>query len=260
MGRPETTNDQGPTSRGRVRVERGEKRIRALFDGEFVADSTEPRLVWEVPYHPTYYLPTDDVRTDLLVPTGETDRSPSRGDAEIYDIKGPSRTAQGAARLFPNSPLAELRDLVRLDWNLIDSWFEEDEEVYVHPRDPKTRVDILHSSRHVEVRINDELIADSTRPTLLFETGLPTRFYLPKPDVRLDLLTPTTTETLCPYKGTAEYWSVTAGGETIPDLAWSYRTPVAESQKIAGLIAFLDEKVDVTVDGTARSRPSTTFS
>src|SRR5690606_20200851 len=117
------------------------------------------------------------------------------------------------------------------------------------------RVDVLSSSRHVRIEVNGVTVADSRSPRLLFETGLPTRYYLPKTDVRLDLLEPTDTVTHCPYKGTAEYWSV--NGEK--DLAWSYRTPLPESEKIAGLIAFYDEKVDVYVDGVRQDRPTTKF-
>ncbi len=135
----------------------------------------------------------------------------------------------------------------------MDGWFEEDEEVFVHPHDPYSRIDILHSSRHVQVEVNGVTVADTHQPTLLFETGLPTRYYFPKLDVRLDLLTPTDTTSGCAYKGFARYWSVEAGGETFEDLAWSYRTPLPESVKIAGLVAFYNEKVDLVIDGERRS-------
>jgi uncharacterized protein (DUF427 family) len=142
----------------------------------------------------------------------------------------------------------------------MDAWFEEDEEVYVHPRDPHTRVDILPSSRHVEVVVNGVTVADSHQPRLLFETGLPTRYYLPLVDVRLDLLHPSDTTTRCPYKGTAGYWSVEAGGQVVPDLAWIYRAPAAESVRIAGLACFYNEKVELYVDGVHQEQPHTKFS
>jgi uncharacterized protein (DUF427 family) len=141
----------------------------------------------------------------------------------------------------------------------MDAWFEEDEQVLTHPRDPYTRVDILQSSRHVRVEVDDTTVAESQNPTLLFETGLPVRYYLPKPHVRMDLLTPTDTVSHCPYKGEAEWWSVRLGDAIHADLAWSYRTTLPESQKIVGLISFFDEKVDVYVDGTRQHRPSTKF-
>jgi uncharacterized protein (DUF427 family) len=142
----------------------------------------------------------------------------------------------------------------------MDSWFEEDEEVFTHPRNPYTRVDILASSRHVRVEVEGETIAESTSPRLLFETGLPVRYYLPKTHVRMDLLVPTQTESHCPYKGQAEWWSVRAGDRVHEDLAWSYRMPLPESQKITGLVAFYNEKVDIYVDGELQERPHTKFS
>lgn len=249
--------DEAPVT---VRVEDGQKRVRALLGGEVVADTIHPKLVWEVASYPAYYFPLDDVRTELLTPLDEIDRSPSRGTATLYDVKGGTRTARAAARRYGDSPIEELRDLVRFDWDAMDAWFEEDEEVHVHPRDPYTRVDILRSSRHVEVFVAGQKVADSHHPTLLFETGLPVRYYLPELDVRMDLLTPTDTHTRCPYKGTAEYWSVTAGGERHDDLVWSYPAPIPESQKIIGLLAFYDERVDLVVDGEPQERPRTEFS
>jgi uncharacterized protein (DUF427 family) len=139
----------------------------------------------------------------------------------------------------------------------MDVWFEEDEEVYVHPRSPYTRVDILSSSRHVEVAVGGVTVADSHQPRLLFETGLPPRFYLPQTDLRMNLLRPSSTSTSCPYKGTAAYWSVEVDGERFEDLCWIYRTPLPECTKIAGLVAFYNERVDLRVDGELLERPKT---
>jgi uncharacterized protein (DUF427 family) len=248
------------TARGRIRLEPGAKRIRAFLGGEVVADTARAMLVWEVPYYPTYYFPVDDVRADLR-PDGETVHSPSRGDGRAFTVRAGGREAPGAALRHEDSPIAELRGLVRLDWHAMDAWFEEDEEVFTHPRDPYTRVDILASSRHVRVEVAGVTVAESSSPRLLFETGLPTRFYLPKPHVWLDLLVPTDTVSHCPYKGRAEWWSVRAPDGTVhEDLAWSYRTPLPESRQVAGLIAFYDEKVDVHVDGVLQERPRTKFS
>jgi uncharacterized protein (DUF427 family) len=246
--------------RGRIRIEDGQKRVRVYLGGEPIADSVNVKLVWEVPYFPVYYFPEGDVRMELLTPAGDTDRSPSRGTAEYFDVKSANRIAQHAAYRYPDSPVEELRGLVAFRWNAMDGWFEEDEEVFVHARDPYTRVDILASSRHVQVVIDGVEVADSSHPTLLFETGLPVRYYLPKLDVRMDLLTPTSTHTACPYKGTADYWSVTIGDVVHEDLVWGYRTPVHESAKIAGLVSFYNEKVDIYVDGELQPRPVTKFS
>jgi uncharacterized protein (DUF427 family) len=237
-------------SRGRVKVEQGARRIRAYVSGELVADTTTPLLVWEKPYYPTYYFPVADVRATLL-PSGATEHSPSRGDAELLDVRTKHSEVPKAARRYPDSPIEALRDHVRLEWDAMDAWFEEDEPVYVHPRNPYTRVDILASSRHIEVRVDGVTVADSHQPRILFETGLPTRYYLPMTDVRLDLLTPTATTTACPYKGTATYWSL---GEHV-DLAWCYRTPLPESMKIAGLICFYNDRVELLVDGQVEGEP-----
>lgn len=235
--------------RGRVRVEEGHKRVRAYLDGHLVADSAHPLLVWEAPYYPTYYLPEEALRAELQ-PTGETDHSPSRGDAIVYDVVVPGDVvAPDAARRFPDSPIEELRHTVRLDWNAMSEWLEEDEPVYTHPRNPYTRVDILHSSRHVVVQVGGVTVADSVRPTILFETGTPVRYYLPLSDISTELLEPTDTVSHCPYKGTAAYWSVRVGDQIHDDLVWTYRTPLPESQKIAGLACFYNDRVDLIVDG-----------
>lgn len=245
-----------PATHGRIRVEESARRIRLYLGGVVVADSTHARLVWEIPYYPTYYLPVADVRTDLLEPEPGRRHSPSRGDGQVYSLAVNGRTVSGAALRYPESPIEELRDLIRFEWNALDSWFEEDEEVFFHPRDPYTRVDILPSSRHVRVEVDGVTVAESASPRLLFETKLPTRYYLPKTHVRMDLLTPTDMTTNCPYKGQAEYWSI--GGHA--DLAWSYPTPLPESEGVAGLIAFYNEKVDIYVDGVLQPRPKTKFS
>jgi uncharacterized protein (DUF427 family) len=149
---------------------------------------------------------------------------------------------------------------VRFDWGAMSEWLEEDEPVYTHPRSPYTRIDILASSRHVRVELDGVTVADSRSPRILFETGLPARYYLPLTDVRTDLLTPSDTHTSCPYKGTAAYWSVDTGTRVHKDVVWIYRTPLPESQKIAGLACFYNERVEVFVDGEKQSRPKSPFS
>ncbi|MFC0551046.1 DUF427 domain-containing protein [Planotetraspora thailandica] len=236
-----------PTTRGRVRVETTAKRVRTYADGRPVADTTRALLVWENPHFPTYYFPLDDVETGELKQTGKTKHSPSRGDGALHDVAG----RPDAALVYgDDAPLEEIRGHVRFDWDAMDAWFEEDEEVFYHARDPYTRVDILPSSRHIRVEIDGVTVADSRRARILFETGLRPRYYLPKTDVRLDLLTRSDTATFCPYKGRAEYWSVGEG----KDLVWSYPTPLPESQKIAGLVSFYNEKLDIYVDGVLEER------
>jgi uncharacterized protein (DUF427 family) len=236
-----------------VKVEQSHKRIRAYLGGELVADTVRPLLVWEAPRHPTYYFPAGDVRAKLVA-TGATEHSPSRGDAEVLDVVTGGGTAAGAAKRYPDSPIPELRDAVRLDWGSMDEWLEEDEPVYTSPRDPYTRVDILSSSRHVRVELDGVVLAESRQPTILFETGSPPRYYLPLSDVRRELLRPSESRTHCPYKGTAGYWSVLVNGNLYEDLVWIYRTPLPESQKITGLACFYNERVDLDVDGVRQER------
>jgi uncharacterized protein (DUF427 family) len=231
-----------------TRVEPSAKRVRAFLGGAAVVDSSAPALVWEGPHYPTYYFPAADVRA-RLVPTGLTAKTNGLGEADLYDVESGRTTAPGAARRHPRSTDERLRELVRLDWNAMDEWLEEDEPVYVHARSPYTRIDILASSRHVQVVVDGVTVADSHQPRILFETGLPPRYYLPLTDIRLDLLRPSDRTTQCPYKGTASYWSVQTGAGNHPDLVWTYRNPLPESQKIAGLACFYSERAELYVDG-----------
>ncbi len=242
----------------RVRVEANPKWIRGTVGGRVVVDSREVRSVWEVPYFPAWYFPLADVEA-TLVANGTTLRSPSRGQGTRYDLVVGDTTIPDAAWRHLDSPVEALRDLVRIEWQAMDSWFEENVEVFVHPRNPEVRVDALPSARHVRVFVDSEIVADSTHTTVLFETGLPARYYLPKSDVRMDLLTPTDSSSACPYKGWASYWSVTIGDTVHPDLAWGYRTPLPESEAIAGLVCFYNEKVDIELDGVIVDRPKTKF-
>lgn len=253
------TSTESPP-RGRVRIEPTAKRIRGYAGGLLVLDSIDVQLVWESPHYPAYYIPLADVRADLLEPEPGTIHSPSRGEGHSFALIAGGKRVPGAALRYPESPIEALRDLVRFDWAALEAWFEEDEEVFTHPRSPYTRVDILPSSRHVRIELDGVTLAETTSPTLLFETGLPVRYYLPKTHARLDLLEPTATRTHCPYKGEAEYWSVRIGDKVHQDLVWSYRLPLPESRRVAGLLAFYNEKLDIYVDGVLQERPRTPFS
>jgi uncharacterized protein (DUF427 family) len=235
--------------RGRVRVEPGAKRVRAYLNGQVVVDTTRPLLVWEIPYYPSYYLPLADVKAEL-VDTGDSAQSPSRGDARVLTVRTGSGEAPKAALHYADSPLEALRGHVKIEWDAMDAWFEEDEEVFTHVRSPYARIDILPSSREVVVTAGDVELARTTRAHALFETGLPTRWYIPKPDIRMDMLEGSGTVTRCPYKGTTVHFSARPpGGDAVEDVAWSYPTPLPESARIAGLLSFYPDKVTVTVDG-----------
>lgn len=242
-----------------VRVEPNQRWIRAVVDGITVIDSRATRFVWEHRYYPAWYVPIGDIAGEL-VPNGKTFESSGRGEGTRYDLVVGDRTVADAAWCHVDSPIEELRDLVRFEWDAMDAWFEEDTEVFVHPRSPEVRIDALPSSRHVRILVDGVVVADSVRPTILYETGLPPRYYLPKPDVRMDLLSPSDTETACPYKGWAEYWAVTVDGSTHDDLAWGYRTPLPESVAVAGLVCFYAERVDTEVDNELVEQPTTKFS
>jgi uncharacterized protein (DUF427 family) len=165
-----------------------------------------------------------------------------------------------AARLVVEAARSELADTFRFEWEALDHWFEEDEEVFVHPRNPYARVDALRSTRTVRVELAGVVLAESSSPIMVFETGLPTRYYLNRTEVRFGHLVPTTTVTRCPYKGTTSgYWSVVVDGTTHADLAWSYEFPTRQLLPIAGLVSFYDERVDVFVDGVPQERPKTHF-
>jgi len=253
------TADTAPAPRGRVKVEQGSKRVRAYVGGVAVADTVRPLYVWETPFYPAYYVPKSDVRADLMEPTATVTHSPSRGDAAHFTVRVGDEERIDAAWQYAGSPIEELREFIRFDWDAMDAWFEEDEEVFVHARNPYTRVDILPTSRRVRVEIGGVVFADSPRALVLFETGLPPRWYLPKVDVRMDLLVATDHTSRCPYKGQAEYWSARIGDELEANVAWSYRTPLPESERIAGHVAFYDERVDLFVDDELQERPKSRF-
>lgn len=235
-------------------VEPVPRRIRAELAGRVVLDTTRARYGWEWPPYPQFHVPADDVDPAVLVDEGVDEDRPL-GRARRYGVRAGGQERPGAGWRYADGPLA---GYLRFEWKALDAWFEEDEEVFVHPRNPYARVDALRSQRSVRVELDGRVLAESASPVLLFETGLPTRCYLPRTDVRFGQLVPSSTRTQCPYKGrTSGYWSV-AGGPA--DVAWSYDFPAAAVLPIAGLIAFLDEAVDVVVDGVAQERPVTHFS
>ena len=242
------------------RVEPVPRRIRVMFGGQTIVDTTRAKYVWEVPMYPAYYLPRRDFADGVLVDQG-TSHPSHRGTVASFTVHADGQKAADAARVLTEAADPQLADMVRLDWGAMDAWFEEDEQVFVHPRDPYTRVDALRSTRHVRVELDGVGLADSTSPVLVFETGLPTRYYLNQTDVDFTHLTPTETVTACPYKGTTGgYWTATIDGRTYPDVAWTYTFPSRDLLPITGLIAFYNERVDLIVDEELAERPKTHFS
>ncbi|GLS22224.1 hypothetical protein GCM10007874_52410 [Labrys miyagiensis] len=230
------------------------KRIRVTFNGETIADSRNVLVLRSNQFLPVYYFPRAAVTEQHLVPSEHRSQHELGGKAQYWTLKVGNRRAENAAWSFPapiDPTLAPLAGYIAFVWNAADHWYEEDEEVFVHARDPYARVDTLHSTSHVQVWLDGELIADSRKPVLVFETHLPTRFYIPHEDVRLDRLVPSDSQTRCPYKGLASYWSARLKDGTIrKDVAWEYGNPIPEIPKIKGLIAFYPDAVDeIRLDG-----------
>ncbi len=240
-------------------VEPVPRRIRGFIGGALVVDTVRALYVWEWANYPQYYIPAGDVRADVLVDEGHVQRT-RRGSVRPQTVHHGDVRRVGAARLVTDSTVEGLNGSVRFDWAALDSWFEEDEQVFVHPRNPYVRVDALRSARGVRVELDGRVLAESTSPVMVFETGLPTRYYVARTDVRFEHLVPSATVTECPYKGTTTaYWSVVAGEAVQHDLAWSYDFPTRELSPIAGLVAFYNEKVDITLGGVRLDRPTTHF-
>jgi uncharacterized protein (DUF427 family) len=233
------------------------KRIRAMVAGETVADSRRAMMLHESGLQPIYYFPPEDVRADLLEPSERHTWCPKKGEASYYTIRVGDRTVDAGAWYYPD-PLPDappIKDLVAFYWDRVDHWFEEGEEVLVHPRDPYHRVDLLRTDRHIRISLDGELLAESHGAIGLFETNLPARWYLPADDVVAEL-EPTDTMTQCPYKGTAGYYSVRRpDGELAKDLVWYYPDPLVEVGRIAGLLCFFNENVDIELDGELQERP-----
>lgn len=250
---PTPNHPQMAAARGRV--EPAPRRVRGLVGNHVLFDTTAARYVWEVPYYPQYYVPVSDVDLTLLTDENHSQRV-QFGPSRLYSITGVP-AEKPAVRIFDADGDGPVAGLVRFEWDSVQ-WFEEEERIVGHPRNPYVRVDAVRSHRHVRVELDGIVLADTHSPVLVFETGLPTRFYVDRTDVRFEALVPSDTETLCPYKGTtSRYWSVRTGEDLHPDLAWTYDYPLPAVSAIAGLVAFFDEKVDVVVDGIPQDRPVT---
>jgi len=235
------------------------RRIRGTKDGEMLVDTTRALYVWEWPHYPHYYLPQADVRMAAFV-EGDAITTP-QGEARHLALKAGAVARRPAARLITASAIAGLAGMVRIEWSALDHWFEEDEEVFVHPRSPYKRVDALRSNRAVRVELKGVVLADARSCVMVFETGLPTRYYVDPANVRFTSLTPSATRTQCPYKGKTDgYWSAAVDEGNVPDVAWMYTFTTAALTPIAGLVAFLNEKLDIFIDGELQARPVTHFS
>ena len=247
----------------RVRFEPCAKRVRVMASGTAVADTTRVRLMRETGHVPVYYFPRDDLRMDLLERSDHRTFCPFKGTASYWHVTQGADRRENAVWSYetPFEEVAQIKDYMAFYWNRMDAWLEEEEEVFVHARDPQVRIDVLNSKRRVQVTLGGEVVADTTSACFLFETGLPVRYYIPRGDVRAALLEPSDTVTACPYKGRAAYHSLRVGGTHYRDIVWHYPEPVQEASKIKGLLCFFNEKVDsIRVDGKVVAKPQTKWS
>jgi uncharacterized protein (DUF427 family) len=243
---PQWSLRDGSKEGWQIRAEISPKWIRVKFGSEFIADSKRVVTVTETGKLPIYYFPLADIRNEQLIKSDKRTVNPNKGEAIYWHIKVGDNVIENAAWSFPNPPekSSVISGFVSFVWNKADAWYEEEEEVFVHARDPYSRIDSIPSFRHVQIIIDGEIVADSKRSVILYETGLTPRYYLPKGDIKLDLLIPTQTQTQCPYKGFASYWSVSINGKEYKDVVWSYIGPLPEVNEIKGLLSFYNEAVD----------------
>ena len=238
------------------------RRVRVLFGGEVIARSDATLLVRNERGLPVYYFPLGDVTLAFLERSGHVDRFAGKGEATYWDVGAGGKSAKNAAWSFRDPlPAAEpIKGYVAFDWPRMDQWFEEDEEVFVHARDPYHRVDVLESHRPVRVVLGGEVLAETRSARFLFETSLPVRYYIPPEDVRMDLLEPSATVTRCPYKGTTGHYNARVGGEVAADVAWTYAQPIAECPRIKEYVCFYNERVEIFVDGAPIETVTTPWS
>jgi uncharacterized protein (DUF427 family) len=234
---------------GPHKAEHTARRVRGLFNSKYAFDTTNAYHVWEHPNYPQYYVPvssfTPDASLEKLSPVDGTNSAAHLGRLTVGNYS--------TERIVIFNTKA-LKDLVKIDFRAMDQWFEEDVPIFCHPKDPYKRIDILQSSRNVKVGIDGVTLAESSNPLLLLETTLRTRYYIPPTSVKWELLTLSDSETLCPYKGKANYYHVSVNGKVYMDLVWFYRNPTPESAPVAGHLCYYNEMVDIWVDGVKEER------
>jgi uncharacterized protein (DUF427 family) len=251
-------NFEPPAAGSAVYLDPSPKRVRAILGGETIADSRSAFLLHESGHQPVYYFPPEDVAMSFCEPTDHHTVCPKKGEASYYTLRAGSEVVENGAWYYP-SPLEGAPDglagLIAFYFNKMDSWLEEDEEIFGHPRDPYHRVDVIPTSASLRFMKRGEVLAETTRAMALFETNLPIRWYLPRDDVAASL-EPSDATSICPYKGVAGYFNVRqADGTVHKDLVWYYAEPLAEARRVAGYVCFYNERVDVELDGVAVERP-----
>ena len=254
-------NGESPVREGLLYLDPSPRRIRGQAGGEIVVDSRHACLLYEHGRLPIYMFPGEEVRTELLVPSERRTESANKGPARWWDLTLSERSVESAAWEYPAAPsdAPPFAGLIAFRWDALDAWFEEDEPAIVHARDPYHRVDVLDTSRRVRITLDGELLAETGRGKVIFETSLPPRWYIPHKDVWADL-TPSDKRTGCAYKGFASYFSVRVENRLETDLAWTYEEPRREVALIAGMLSFFNERVDIELDDELQPRPLTQWS
>jgi len=260
------------------------KRIRAIHSNVLLFDTTSALLLWEHPYYPTIYIPVTNLITGLTSSSNKLsfrDDPDSKSNGDIYKkvvrklleefkiveewriteivvsgVEGEEKVIKDVVEFEGG----KLDGFVRIPFDAVDLWLEESIPMHVHIRDPYKRIDTLKSTRHITIKIDGTVMADSHSPVLLFETGLPTRYYLPPDSLTWNYIRSSDTVTRCPYKGEASYYSVKFNGKEWKDVVWYYKYPIAESLEVAGLVCFYNEKVEVWVDGVKEEGVVSKFS
>jgi uncharacterized protein (DUF427 family) len=237
-------------------------RVRARLGGETVVDSRRVTMLHETGHLPVWYFPDDDLAAGLLEPSRKTTTCPFKGEARYRSVRAGGKLAQDAVWAYPEpiESAAFLTGYAAIYWDALDEWLIEDEQVFGHPPDPYSRIDVYDTSRHVRVLVDGEVLADSRRAKLLVETGLPPRYYLPPEDVRTELLAPSATSTRCAYKGLASYRHADVGGRRHDDLVWFYPETLHDAEDVRGMLSFFNERVDLELDGEPQERPRTQWS
>lgn len=243
----------GAAPKHRIYFASDQRRLRALVGNKTVLDTTRAHLLHETGILPRIYAPTEDYALEFFTPTDTSTHCPFKGDASYRTLRVGDREVPDALWQYeaPKPEAAFLTGYAALYPDAPDAWLVEDDRVLGHLRDPFHRVDVRESSRHVRITANGEVVAESDRPRLLFETGFPPRAYVPEEDVRRELLTASETTTVCPYKGIASYRSIEVDGVTLPDTAWFYPEPIGDASGVRGLLSFLGDGVEVELEGAA---------
>ncbi|HLI42651.1 MAG TPA: DUF427 domain-containing protein [Streptosporangiaceae bacterium] len=246
---PETVNYRIDGPAHRLLLQDFPRRLRATFGGRTVFDTTRAALLHETGLLPQVYVPAGDIRSELLRPTGHHTYCPFKGTASYWSVVAGEAVAENAIWYYPEPipQAAWLAGYAGFYWDAMDQWYDEDEPVAGHIRDPYHRVDVRRSSRPVRVLLGGTVLAETRSPLLLSETGLPNRFYIAPQDVRQDLLEASDTHTVCPYKGTASYWSVSAGGRKLADAAWCYPQAHGDAAAVGGYLSFGHDELTVEV-------------